>query len=97
MHLREDRRHVQESDVQRARQQIATRLNFEMAATPRMIEYALHLRPDSVCLVPESREEVTTEGGLDLAAQKQRIADVVTLWPKPILPRASLSTPIPSK
>lgn len=78
MHLREDRRHVQESDVQRARQQIATRLNFEMAATPKMIEYALHLRPDSVCLVPESREEVTTEGGLDLAAHKQRIADVVT-------------------
>lgn len=77
MHLREDRRHVQESDVQRAREQIATRLNFEMAATPKMIEYALDLKPNSVCLVPESREEVTTEGGLDLAAQKERIADVV--------------------
>lgn len=77
MHLREDRRHVQESDVARAREQIATRLNLEMAATPEMVEYALALKPDSVCLVPESREEVTTEGGLDLAAQTGRIAEVV--------------------
>lgn len=77
MHLREDRRHVQESDVARARDQIATRLNLEMAATPEMIQYALALKPDSVCLVPESREEVTTEGGLDLTAQPERIAEVI--------------------
>lgn len=77
MHLREDRRHVQDSDVQRARAQIATRLNLEMACTPEMIEYALALKPDSVCLVPESREEVTTEGGLDVVGQQSRVGEVV--------------------
>ena len=77
MHLREDRRHVQDEDVRRARAQIATRLNLEMACTPEMIDYALQLKPDSVCLVPESREEVTTEGGLDVVGQKSRVADVV--------------------
>lgn len=77
IHLREDRRHVQDSDVQRAREQIGTRLNLEMACTPAMVEYALELRPDSVCLVPESREEVTTEGGLDVVGQKSRVAEVV--------------------
>ena len=77
MHLREDRRHVQDSDVERARAQIGTRLNLEMACTQEMIEYALKLKPDSVCLVPESREEVTTEGGLDIVGQKSRVAEVV--------------------
>ena len=77
MHLREDRRHVQDSDVQRAREQIATRLNLEMACTQEMIDYALQLKPDSVCLVPESREEVTTEGGLDVVGQKSRVGEVV--------------------
>ncbi len=78
MHLREDRRHVQDSDVRRARAQISTRLNLEMACTPAMVEYALALKPDSVCLVPESREEVTTEGGLDVAGQKTRVGEVVS-------------------
>jgi pyridoxine 5-phosphate synthase len=77
MHLREDRRHVQESDVARMRDQGKTRLNLEMAATSEMIEYALSLKPDSVCLVPESREEITTEGGLDVVGQKGKIAEVV--------------------
>jgi pyridoxine 5-phosphate synthase len=77
MHLREDRRHVQDSDVRRARRQIGTRLNLEMACTTEMIEYALELQPYSVCLVPESREEVTTEGGLDVAGQQSRVAEVV--------------------
>ena len=77
IHLREDRRHVQESDVRRTRDQIKTRLNLEMACTPAMVAYALELQPDSVCLVPESREEVTTEGGLDVVRQKGRIADVI--------------------
>ncbi|MEM7792030.1 MAG: pyridoxine 5'-phosphate synthase [Verrucomicrobiota bacterium] len=77
MHLREDARHVQDSDVRRAREAIATRLNFEMACTPAMIEYALNLKPDSVCLVPENRAEVTTEGGLDIVRHKERVADVV--------------------
>lgn len=77
MHLREDRRHVQDSDVQRARAQIQTRLNLEMACTQEMIDYALKLKPDSVCLVPESREEITTEGGLDIVGQKSRVGEVV--------------------
>lgn len=77
IHLREDRRHVQDSDVRRARDQIKTRLNLEMACTPAMVEYALDLKPDSVCLVPESREEITTEGGLDIVKNKSRIAAVV--------------------
>ncbi len=77
MHLREDRRHVQDSDVVRVREQIVTRLNLEMACTSEMIAYALKLKPDSVCLVPESREEVTTEGGLDVVGQKARIGDVI--------------------
>jgi len=77
IHLREDRRHVQESDVQRVREQIGTRLNLEMACTSAMVDYALKLRPDSVCLVPESREEVTTEGGLDVLGQMSRVGDVV--------------------
>ncbi|MFU8847815.1 MAG: pyridoxine 5'-phosphate synthase [Opitutales bacterium] len=77
MHLREDRRHVQDSDVERMREQMRTRLNLEMACTPEMIAYALKLKPDSVCLVPESREEVTTEGGLDVVGQKARVGEVV--------------------
>lgn len=78
MHLREDRRHVQDSDVERARAAIQTRLNLEMACTQEMIDYALRLKPDSVCLVPESREEVTTEGGLDIVGQRERVGEVVT-------------------
>jgi pyridoxine 5-phosphate synthase len=77
MHLREDRRHVQDSDVRRVREQMQTRLNLEMACTPAMVEYALELQPYSVCLVPESREEITTEGGLDIVRNKSRIAAVV--------------------
>jgi pyridoxine 5-phosphate synthase len=71
IHLREDRRHIQERDVWRTRETIATRLNLEMACTPWMIDFALKLKPDSVCLVPESREEITTEGGLDVVGQRE--------------------------
>ncbi|HWA08556.1 MAG TPA: pyridoxine 5'-phosphate synthase [Opitutaceae bacterium] len=73
VHLREDRRHIQERDVLRLRETIATRLNLEMACTPAMIDFALRLKPDSVCLVPESREEVTTEGGLDVVRNRDRV------------------------
>ena len=77
VHLREDRRHIQERDVWRLRESIATRLNLEMACTPAMTAFALKLKPDFVCLVPESREEVTTEGGLDVRGGRQRVADCV--------------------
>ena len=73
VHLREDRRHIQERDVWRLRESIATRLNFEMSCTPAMTEFALRLKPESVCLVPESREEVTTEGGLDVVKNRDRV------------------------
>jgi pyridoxine 5-phosphate synthase len=73
VHLREDRRHIQERDVWRLRESIATRLNLEMACTPAMTAFALKLRPDFVCLVPESRDEVTTEGGLDVVCGRARV------------------------
>ncbi|MBK9991536.1 MAG: pyridoxine 5'-phosphate synthase [Verrucomicrobia bacterium] len=73
VHLREDRRHIQDRDVVRLRETISTRLNLEMACTPAMIEYALKLKPDSVCLVPENRQEVTTEGGLDIVRNRDRV------------------------
>jgi pyridoxine 5-phosphate synthase len=68
-HLREDRRHIQDRDVFQLREKIRTRLNLEMANAPAIVEIALKLRPDIVCLVPERRQEVTTEGGLDVAGQ----------------------------
>ena len=77
VHLREDRRHIQERDVWRLRESIATRLNLEMACTPAMIAFALELKPDSVCVVPENRQEITTEGGLDVVANRDRVAACV--------------------
>lgn len=69
-HLREDRRHIQDQDVWRIREKIRTRLNLEMANAPEIVGIALKLRPDIVCLVPERRQEVTTEGGLDAAGNR---------------------------
>src|SRR5690242_14973705 len=66
-HLREDRRHIQDRDVRKLREVIKTRLNLEMANSPEIVAIALKLKPDIVCLVPERRQEVTTEGGLDVA------------------------------
>ena len=66
LHLREDRRHIQDDDVRRMRPLLKTRMNVEMAVTKEMIEFAKEIRPQHVCLVPERREEVTTEGGLDV-------------------------------
>ena len=68
-HLREDRRHIQDEDMKALRKAVTTRLNFEMANTAAIVRFALRLKPDIVCLVPEKREEVTTEGGLDVAGQ----------------------------
>ena len=76
VHLRDDQRHIQERDVWRLREGIATRLNLEMACTPAMTEFALKLKPDSVCLVPENREEVTTEGGLDVVRHRDKVQRV---------------------
>lgn len=77
MHLREDRRHIQERDVQLMRERLRTKLNLEMAVTPPMLGFAENLRPDDACFVPEKREELTTEGGLDVASHRQKIRDAV--------------------
>jgi pyridoxine 5-phosphate synthase len=75
LHLREDRRHIQDHDVRRLREALQTRMNLEMAATEAMITLARELAPQDVCLVPERREEVTTEGGLDVAGQVSSLRD----------------------
>jgi len=75
LHLREDRRHIQDHDVHRFRSTLQTRMNLEMAATDEMIAIARQVRPQDVCLVPERRTEVTTEGGLDVAGQKARLKE----------------------
>lgn len=70
VHLREDRRHIQDRDVWKLRETIRTRLNLELANTPEIVGIALKLKPEIVCLVPERRQEVTTEGGLDVAGNE---------------------------
>jgi len=77
LHLREDRRHIQDRDVSIMRQTIHTRMNLEMAVTDEMIDIACRTLPDEVCLVPEKREELTTEGGLDVAGNLDRVTDAV--------------------
>jgi pyridoxine 5-phosphate synthase len=74
-HLREDRRHIQDRDIQRLRETVTTRLNLEMANTPEIIEIALKLKPEIVCIVPERRTEVTTEGGLDVVAAEKSLTE----------------------
>lgn len=76
-HLREDRRHMQDRDIRLLRETVRTRLNLEMAATAEMVKIALEVQPDYVTLVPERREEVTTEGGLDVTGQLDRLKSVV--------------------
>lgn len=73
VHLREDRRHIQERDVELIQATLQTRLNFEMAVTDVMVKYAEKIRPVHCCLVPEKREELTTEGGLDVLAQEEKV------------------------
>ncbi len=77
VHLREDRRHIQDQDVRRLRELVHIKLNLEMAATDEMVGIARALKPEMAMLVPEGREEVTTEGGLDVAGQEARLKGVV--------------------
>lgn len=77
VHLREDRRHIQDRDVLLLRRTVKTRLNLEMGANKEIIDFALELKPDLVTLVPEKRQELTTEGGLNVIAQKRRLAQTV--------------------
>ncbi len=77
-HLREDRRHIRDDDIVRLRNEISKPLNFEMAATQEMVELAVRIRPHAACIVPERREELTTEGGLDVAGQCKALAPHIT-------------------
>ncbi|MGQ9860902.1 MAG: pyridoxine 5'-phosphate synthase [Thiobacillaceae bacterium] len=75
LHLREDRRHIQDEDVRMLRRLLSTRMNLEMAVTDEMLAIALDVLPQDVCLVPERRQELTTEGGLDVVSHYDRVAD----------------------
>ncbi len=75
IHPREDRRHIQDRDVLLLKETLNTKMNLEMAVTEAMVEFALKVQPECVCLVPEKREELTTEGGLDVVGLEQRVAD----------------------
>ena len=77
VHLREDRRHIQDEDVRRLRELVHIKLNLEMAATAEMVDIAVRLKPEMAMLVPEGRHEITTEGGLDVAAQEAKLGDAV--------------------
>ena len=77
IHLREDRRHIHDRDLRLMRQMVKTRLNLEMAATEEMVKIALDVKPDKVSLVPEKREEITTEGGLDVVKNQNQLKEVV--------------------
>lgn len=76
-HLREDRRHIKDADIPRLKNDVALPLNFEMAATDEMVRLAIATQPNASCIVPEKREEVTTEGGLDVIGAKARLADYI--------------------
>src|SRR5664279_4240675 len=77
LHLREDRRHISDRDLQILRQTVTVKLNLEMACEPEIIAIACRVKPDQATLVPERREEITTEGGLDVAARHDRVAQAI--------------------
>src|SRR5258707_9342420 len=77
VHLREDRRHIQDRDLRLLRQTVRTRLNLELSVAAEIVEIALQVHPDQVTFVPERRAEVTTEGGLDVAGQMERVAAAI--------------------
>lgn len=93
VHLREDRRHIQDKDVELLRRKLKTRLNLEMAVTPEMVRSALHYKPDEVCLVPENRAEVTTEGGLDVAGNLPRLKKAIAQLSKAGISVSAFVTP----
>src|SRR6202007_1083471 len=78
LHLREDRRHIQDHDVRALRPLLQTRMNLELAVTDEMLAIAVEVRPADCCLVPERRLEITTEGGLDVAAELSRVRDAIS-------------------
>ena len=97
VHLREDRRHIQDRDIHLLRQTVKTKLNLEMGANKEIIQIALQLKPDLITLVPEKRQELTTEGGLDVVNQKKKIGKVVEKMTKASIPVSIFSDPDPKQ
>ena len=97
VHLREDRRHMQDRDIFLIRQTVKTKLNFEMGANKDIIKIALDLRPDLITLVPENRQELTTEGGLDIISQKKKIAKVIEKMGQKDVPVSIFCDPDPKQ
>ena len=97
IHLREDRRHIQERDLKLLRQTIGTRLNLEMAATKEMLEIALDVKPDMVTLVPERREEITTEGGLNVEENKEKLKIIIDSLRSNKIPTSLFIDPVPKQ
>ncbi len=95
VHLREDRRHIQDRDVKLLRQTVKSLMNLEMALTDEMIDIALKLQPDQVCIVPESREELTTEGGLDVSHHYKRLEKAVPVFRKAGIEVSLFVDPLP--
>jgi pyridoxine 5-phosphate synthase len=97
VHLREDRRHIQDRDVRILRETVQTKLILEMAATPEMIGIATEIKPDLVTLVPEKREELTTEGGLDLLTNEHQVATAVATLKEAGIPTSIFVDPAPAQ
>lgn len=97
VHLREDRRHIQDRDVRILRETVRTKLILEMAATSEMIGIAVEIKPDLVTLVPEKRQELTTEGGLDLPANRDNVADAVSTLKQAGIPASIFVDPAPEQ
>jgi pyridoxine 5-phosphate synthase len=97
IHLREDRRHIQDRDLRLLRETVKTRLNLEMAATREMIDIALSVKPDICTLVPEKRQELTTEGGLDVRIHMQHISEAVELLQEGDVPVSLFIDPDPDQ
>tara|TARA_B100001109_G_scaffold114661_1_gene93451 strand:- start:199 stop:936 length:738 start_codon:yes stop_codon:yes gene_type:complete len=94
VHLREDRRHIQDRDLNLLKETVHTRLNLEMAATDEMTSIALNIKPDMVTLVPEKREEVTTEGGLDVIKNKKKLKGIIQLLTDSNIPVSIFVDPV---
>lgn len=97
VHLREDRRHIKDHDVRRLRQSVTTKLDLEMGASDEIVRIALEITPDLVTLVPEKRQELTTEGGLDVYGQRERLSDVVQQFHARKIPVSLFIDPVPQQ
>nr|MBF0222131.1 pyridoxine 5'-phosphate synthase [Desulfobulbaceae bacterium] len=97
VHLREDRRHIQDRDVYLLRQTIKTKLNLEMGAAKEIIDIALDIKPDMITLVPEKRQELTTEGGLDVYQQKKKLTSIIKQMSKANIPVSLFIDPDPKQ